>query len=361
MPLSVSTYQAVTRPMRSLKRGCAAFLDRFSRDLLCRSYFGSALYDLFIQKRMLRETRAVLHGLQRHAESSLDFPGSALFRRNIHRLEKGLILANSRRAFGQDFIRETVDLYRAAARNRTLAENGELHWATDVLNQYFIVHPVGSVNTEFELLRDAFRRFNEWDSMHKAVRVPRPKTNQPNPVSYESLLELCKRRRSVRHFSTKKVPRELIDKALQAATLAPSACNRQPFVFRIADSSSTVARLARLPMGTAGFAENIPVFIAIVGQLRCFSEARDRHLIYIDGSLAAMNFALALETLGLSSCFLNWPDIEERERALSHELQLATDERAIVCMAVGFAAENAVVAHSERKPLNLIRRYESEC
>lgn len=40
--------------------------------------------------------------------------------------------------------------------------------------------------------------------------------------------------------------------------------------------------------GATDFAENLPAMIAIVGDLSAYPYERDRHLIYIDGSLAAM-------------------------------------------------------------------------
>ena len=52
------------------------------------------------------------------------------------------------------------------------------------------------------------------------------------------------------------------------------------------------------------------MIIVIVGELDAYEYDRDRHLIYIDGSLAAMTFMLALETLGLSSCPINWSGVE---------------------------------------------------
>src|SRR5690606_16318467 len=109
------------------------------------------------------------------------------------------------------------------------------------------------------------------------------------------------------------VARELIDRAIEVGIQAPSACNRQPFRFLILDEPELVARVAKIPMGTAGYAENIPALLVAIGQLRAFHSERDRHLIYIDTALALMGVQLALETLGLSSCSINWPAIPEKE------------------------------------------------
>ena len=177
------------------------------------------------------------------------------------------------------------------------------------------------------------------------------------PVVYEDLLRLAVRRRSVRWFLTKAVPRELLEQAMTIAAQSPSACNRQPFVFRTFDEPEFVQQLASIPMGTTGYSSNIPVLIMVVGQLRNFSDERDRHLIYIDGALAAMSFVLALETLGLASCIINWPDIAERERRLAELIGLEGDERPVMFIAVGYPDPEGLVAASVKKPIDQLIRF----
>jgi nitroreductase len=104
-------------------------------------------------------------------------------------------------------------------------------------------------------------------------------------------------------------------------------------------------------MGTVGFAENIPALAVVVGDLSCYQEYRDRHLIYIDASLAAMQFMLALEALGLASCPINWPDIESREQSMQKLLALPVYHRPVMLIAIGYAAPTALVAYSQKKEL----------
>ena len=107
-------------------------------------------------------------------------------------------------------------------------------------------------------------------------------------------------------------------------------------------------------MGTAGFSENIPAIIAIVGDLSAYPEERDRHVIYIDGSLAAMQLMLALETLELSTCPINWPDIRNREKRIREIIKLKDYERIIMLMAVGYADPTGGIPYSQKKENNLI-------
>lgn len=108
-------------------------------------------------------------------------------------------------------------------------------------------------------------------------------------------------------------------------------------------------------MGTAGFSENFQCVIVIVGDLSAYPFEKDRHIIYIDGALASMQLQLALETLGLSSCSINWPDIERHESEMANELQLEKYERPIMLLAVGYADGDALVPYSDKKKSSHVR------
>ncbi len=144
---------------------------------------------------------------------------------------------------------------------------------------------------------------------------------------------------------------------MQVALLAPSVCNRQPFEFRIFDDRALVKKVIEIPFGLAGYGHNVPVVAVVVGQQRHFFDERDRHLIYIDSSLAVMGFLLALETLGLSSCCVNWPDIESQEKEMASLLGLSPDERPVMLLAIGYPDLDGMVANSTKKSLSQLRHF----
>ena len=102
-------------------------------------------------------------------------------------------------------------------------------------------------------------------------------------------------------------------------------------------------------MGTAGFSHNFQSLIVVVGDLNCYPYERDRHVIYINGSIAAMQLILSLETLGLSSCVINWPDIEQYEKRMSARLGLELDQRPIMVIALGYADPQGMIPFSQKK------------
>ena len=180
--------------------------------------------------------------------------------------------------------------------------------------------------------------------------VPYIFDNLPNvEIKYDELKKLFIRRRSVRLYKNKVVPINLISKAIDLATLAPSACNRQPYTFYVSDDKNEALEIAKCAGGTPGWAENIPCTIVVVGDLSAYPEEKDRHLIYIDGSLATMQLILAFQTLGLSTCTINWPDIEIAERKLNKLLNLKPYERPIMLLSVGYAKFNGGIPYSQKK------------
>lgn len=260
-----------------------------------------------------------------------------------------------RSVFATEYIGETVECYKQCVeRLGAIAPGDELLWARDVLQEFFQVTDAVPVLQSAENLFSAVRPLPQ--SHAKYVPYCRRENDVPE-ITIDDVGRLAKYRRSVRWFLDKPVDRTLIDKAIEIAAQSPSACNRQPFEFRIFDQKELVQNVARIPMGTAGYVESIPVFIVIVGQQRNFFAERDRHLIYIDGSLAAMSFVFAAEVQGLSTCCINWPDIEEKEREMAEAIGLEPDERPVMCLAVGYPDPTGMVAYSQKKSLSQIRFY----
>jgi len=341
-----------------LRRLIRQLIDRVDRILLPVAASGGVLasvYYLFFSRQFRREHRAVLAGrLAYYRGLTAQRTSSPLLRRNIHRLEKGLVMQPRAPVFAEDYIEETVhELSRLRAQGGL--DPAEDAWAGDVLAEYFAV--VQDTST-IARARAAFVALPTGTACSAdEPSVPRARSSwAPPPVAYEQFLDLCRRRRSVRWFEPRPVPRELVVQAIDAAAQAPSACNRQPFLFRYFGEAAEARRIADLAMGTSGYVQSIPALAVLVADLSCYPEERDRHVAYIDASLAAVQFMLALETLGLASCPINWPDIEVRERRMAQELELPWHLRPVMLLAVGYADPQGGVPYSAKKPAAALLR-----
>lgn len=310
-----------------------------------------------------REEHAVLAGRKAYYEH-LHQPARSMvqLRRNIHRLEKGLLMEPPRPVFAKDYIGETVEFFEAATAGRPAGmaiDQDEIRWARDVLGAYF-----ERVTTDPDV--------NQWKERFRTSRASAPTTEDVDPetprvpyrrdiagppVSYDALLALAMQRRSVRWFQQRPVPRELIDKALLIGRQSPTACNRMPYEIRIFDDPDLVTQVAAIPFGAAGYAHNIPVIAVVVGRLDSYFSPRDRHAIYIDASLAAMGFMYGLETVGLASSVINWPDFEPLERKMQRTLGLALSDRPVMLIAMGYHDPDGLVAGSVKKELDTFRSY----
>lgn len=350
---------AVQRLLRSAAyrwdRHVMARLRPSVRRFAARYPWAARCYYALCSRAFVREQHAVLAGLAEYeATANNAVLNAARLRRNIHGLEKGLSMQPRRQVFAADYIADTVESLEAALESGASPdEDPGLAWAVAVLREYFAV--CGS-NPVVDEARDRFVRIDA--TLTAAAESP-----SRIPLRYEDLsraqagldpldlLALARGRKSVRWFRPDPVPEEVLQTAMEIARNSPTACNRQPFRFRVVRSPQLLKKIVHLPMGTAGYADNIPAIIVITGRLGNYFDERDRHLIYIDAALAAMAFIYGLEAQGVNSCCINWPDIESREHQLSELLGLAPDERAVMCMAVGYADPDGMVPWSEKRPV----------
>lgn len=326
--------------------------------LFSRSKYLGKFFYCFLSREMDAEFHAVINGrYQYHKSLRKVGSNSALLRRNIHRVEKGLIMKPRKAVFAESYILETVDAFGRQVAREQGSSPLELRWARDVLDNYFaIVAPTPKVskahelyialcNTYHELLSIPVQPLLQVDKLRPYPRSLAPKLS----TSYEDFETLCLRRRSVRWYLNRSIPASLVRQAANVASFAPSACNRQPYKFVFTNDKDKVQRIAACVSGTKGFVDNIPAIITVVGDLSAYPFERDRHLIYVDSSLASMQFMLALECLGLSSCPINWPDVSLNDYKIKKILSLEEYERVIMLIAVGYADHDGQIPYSQKK------------
>lgn len=328
------------------------FLESFGSSRILSHLYYTASFVTFN-----REQAAVLRGRRNYYRNkSRDRRTHVELRRNVHRLEKGLIMMPRRDVFARDYVTETIEFYEQAVeqlrRDPSSMEASEMEWAHDVLTEYFRAVRPGDVM--IDAARARFERAGH--DAEFTGKVPYVKKSL-SEISYAELEDLVMQRRSVRWFEDRPVPRDQIDQALLIARQAPTACNRLPYEFRVFDDPALVKEVSAIPFGTAGYSHNIPCVVVVVGRLESYFSPRDRHAIYVDGSLAAMSFMLGLETLGLSSSVINWPDFEPLERKMQKKLDLDLTDRVVMLIAVGYAHPEGMVPFSQKKELDTFRRY----
>ncbi len=116
-----------------------------------------------------------------------------------------------------------------------------------------------------------------------------------------NFFEVVHNRRSVRYFQEKEVPEESIDKIIDAARWAPTACNRQAYRFIRITDKSILRKLVEA--FSSYYIEKSPVVILV-----CYSNRTDNveYKDYIQSVGACIqNMQLAATALGLGAA---WSD-----------------------------------------------------
>jgi len=166
--------------------------------------------------------------------------------------------------------------------------------------------------------------------------------------------DVVKSRRSVRKYKSQQVEKEDILKILDAANWAPSAMNRQPWEFivvsgewikRLGDSYKVIVEEFTRESDESGsiisnsdfvkFAAvygGAPVVIAVL--IPKYEAANDRKA-YLESASAAMeNLVLAAADLGLGTCWMTGPLLDESN--LHSILQVAEDREFVAITPLGY-------------------------
>ena len=116
-----------------------------------------------------------------------------------------------------------------------------------------------------------------------------------------AFIDLVNQRRSVRRYAPRPVPKEDLRMCLEAARLAPSACNSQPWHFMVLDDPELKDRVAdRIFSGIYSmnkFAKGAPVLVAVVSErpkllAAIGGQVRDTRYSLVDIGIACEHFIL---------------------------------------------------------------------
>lgn len=158
------------------------------------------------------------------------------------------------------------------------------------------------------------------------------------------LIDVIKNRRSIRKFEDKKVEREKIEACLEAARLAPSACNSQPWHFIVIDDPEIKDKFCKEAFSgvyaMTKWAEKAPVLIAAVSDKGSFTSRignffRRTEFYLVDQGIACEHLVLRAWDLGLGSCWIGWLNSDKAEKFFN----LPKGKKIEHLIALGYPAE----------------------
>ena len=164
---------------------------------------------------------------------------------------------------------------------------------------------------------------------------------EKNRFDFQTLAQA--RQSDRKYHSHKPVEKEKILKCIEAARLAPSACNAQPWKFIIVDDHQLKNKIADatsnrlLPLNH--FTKQAPVHIVIVREganvtSRLGQVIRDKAFPLMDIGIAAEHFCLQAVDEGLGTCMLGWFD----EKKVKKLLRIPSSKRAGLIITLGYPA-----------------------
>lgn len=157
---------------------------------------------------------------------------------------------------------------------------------------------------------------------------------------------------SVRSFQSRKVEPELIERALTLACKTPSVCNRQAWhVYGISNRHDIDMALS-FQNGNRGFGGSVENLLIITADLSAFDTASERYQHWIDGGMYSMSIIMALHSLGLAACCLNWSKGPVDDMKIRSKVKIQDCHSILMMVAVGYADEKLNVCRSTRRPLN---------
>jgi nitroreductase len=176
-----------------------------------------------------------------------------------------------------------------------------------------------------------------------------------------NFLELVKSRQSVRSYSDKPVETDKIERCLEAARLAPSACNAQPWKFIVVNNTELKNALADAAedriLSMNHFTKQAPVHIVVVREKPNITSAlggviRNKTYTLIDLGIATEHFCLQAVSEGLGTCILGWFN----EKKVKKLLNIPKDKRAELIITLGYPASDEI-REKKRKNLEEIYSY----
>jgi len=170
--------------------------------------------------------------------------------------------------------------------------------------------------------------------------------------SNSSFDELMQKRVSGRVYDPNKpVSKDQMKALAEAARMAPSSYNEQPWFFILTHKNDTSEAYQKafnsLVEFNQGWAKNAPVLVVIAAGEKSAKNNKPNRWAQYDAGAAAYSMMLKATSMGLMSHQMGGFDADKIKQAFN----LPDDITPMAVMAIGYSAENGDPAAKDRKPL----------
>jgi nitroreductase len=160
----------------------------------------------------------------------------------------------------------------------------------------------------------------------------------------DNLMEIIKKRRSVRAYQDKPLPKKTIRAILDAARYAPSARNLQPLEYKVITNKSLIKKLSdgiSEAIKQGGFSLKAPPNVRLnyfysAPLLIIITAPKENTFALSDAALAVQNIMLYATSIGLGSCFIGMARLLMRNESLLKELNIGADKNIVAAVICGY-------------------------
>jgi nitroreductase len=174
--------------------------------------------------------------------------------------------------------------------------------------------------------------------------------------------ELILSRQSVRRYAATPVEAEKINQCLEAARLAPSASNSQPWKFIVVDQEPLRTEVAKATFSDIQlinkYTLGAPVMVIIVMEkakliTRLAMLVKKKEWPLIDIGITAEHFCLQATELGLGTCMIGWFDEDKIKKLVG----IPSDKSIGLVISLGYAVDGYPQRTKIRKTIDEMVRY----
>jgi len=160
--------------------------------------------------------------------------------------------------------------------------------------------------------------------------------------------EIIRTRRSIRSYKADPVPEGSLRRVLDAARMAPSGSNRQPWRFIVVKSPDKKRRVAQA-CGGQMWIDEAPVVVVAAGRRVPFSRGgyMGELSFIMDVGIAFTHLILAARAEGLGTCWIG----DFRNTEVKRVLGLPDELEVVAVTPLGYPAGRGFTEETSRKPL----------
>jgi nitroreductase len=197
-------------------------------------------------------------------------------------------------------------------------------------------------------------QYSELGSKVTTLDLPLQQPNYCINIVFMSFHELILARQSVRKYCSTPVETEKINQCLEAARLAPSASNSQPWKFIVVNEEPLRAEVAKATFTDIQlinkFTLQAPVMVVIVIEkarwfTRLAMQVKNKEWPLIDIGITATHFCLRATELGLGTCMIGWFD----EKKIKKILNIPKSKTIGLVISMGYPVEGYKLRTKVRK------------